>query len=168
MSKYTVVVADALRARFFALQDSLTPEIESSPRLVEQKCLVNPEKTKPGSPRQGNPTSGRNRASSGGSYAFDDHRGKHELDELRRFTTLVVKEALKQSHKEDAHSMVLVAGKRTLGLIRESLATIKTNGLAIRELDRDLTADPPNKIQELLAKQKLIPAMQKPVKQVRK
>ena len=169
MSKYTVVVADALRARFFSLQDSLNPEIESTPRLVEKECLVNSEKTKPNATPAGSPASGRTRASSssGASYAFDDHRAKREADELRRFAGQVVKAALKQTKQEDAHSLVLVAGKKTLGLIRDSLGAIRTNGLVIRELDRDLTADSPERIQELLARQELIPPMRKPVKQVR-
>ena len=168
MSKYTVVVADAFRARFFSLQDSLTPEVESSPKLLEKGCLTNPEKSNSVAQRRGNTTSGRTRASSGGSYAFDDHRGKHELDELRRFSGLVVKEALKQTKKEDAHSLVLVAKRKTLGVIRESLAAIKTNGLSIQECDRDLTGETPVKIQELLAKRKLVPAMKRPEKRVRK
>lgn len=159
MSKYTVVVADALRARFFSLQDSLTPEIESSPRLVERECLVNPDKDKKGSPRRGNPMSGR---------AFEDHRERRELEEQRHFTGLVVKEALKQTRKEDAHSLVLVAGRKTLGMLRENLAAIRTNGLGIQEWDRDLTGDTPAKIQQLLSRKKLIPAMTKPVRQVRK
>ena len=168
MSQYTVVVADALRARFFCLQESLTPEIESSPKLVETTRLVNLEKQQSESKRLGNSTSGRNRAASGGSYAFDDHRGKHEQAEKRRFARLVTKEALKQAQLEDAHALVLVAEAQTLGLIRDSLAAIKTNGLAIRECDRDLTGETPEKIQEHLSKRKLVPAMKKPVRRTRK
>ena len=167
MSKYTIVVADAVRARFFSLQESLTPETESSPRLTERECLVNPERPRSGARRKGNAVSGRTRASSGGSYAFDDHRAKHELDESRRFAGLIIKEALKQTRREDAHSLVLVAGRKTLGLIRESLAAIKTNGLAIQECDRDLSNEPPLKIQEILAKRKLVPAMKKPEQRLR-
>jgi protein required for attachment to host cells len=168
MSKYTVVVADTVRARFFSLQDSLTPEVESSPKLLEKECLVNSEPSKSASQRRGNPTSGRTRASSGGSYAFDDHRGKRALDELRRFATLVTKAALKQTKREDAHSLVLVAEGKTLGVIRESLSSIKTNGLSILECDRDLTGENPVKIHELLARRKLVPAMKKPERRVRK
>lgn len=159
MSKYAVVVADALRARFFSVQDSLTPEVESSPRLVERKCMVNPEKDKKGEPRRGNPMSGR---------TFEDHRERRELEEQRHFTGLIVKEALRQSRKEDAHTLILVAGRKTLGMIRENLLSIKTNGLGIQEWDRDLTGEAPQKIQELLSKRKLIPAMKKPARQVRK
>jgi len=159
MSKYAVVVADALRARFFTVQESPTPEVESSPRLVERKCLVNPGKDKKGEPRRGNPTNGR---------AFEDHRERRELEEQRHFAGLVVKEALQQTRKEDAHTLILAAGRKTLGMIRESLASIRTNGLGIQEWDRDLTGESPRKIQDLLAKRKLIPAVKKPAKQVRK
>jgi len=159
MSKYTIVVADAQRARFFSLQDSLTPEVESSPKLVEKECLVNPEKAKPGSPRRGNPANGR---------AFEDHRERRELEEQRHFSALIVKESLKQTRKEDAHSLVLVADRKTLGFIRESLAAVKTSSLTVHEWDRNLTGETPQKIQDLLAKRKLLPAMKKPGKQVRK
>lgn len=164
MSKYTVVVADAKRARFFSLQDSLTPEIESSPRLVEKECLIYPEKEGAKSKRHNTPGSGRNRAPSGGNYAFDDHRKKRELDGLRKFSMTVTKAALKQTRLADSHSLVLVAGKRTLGLLRESLSAIKTNGLGIHECDRDLAGETPAKIHELLAKMKLVPPSKKPVR----
>lgn len=158
MSKYAIVVADALRARFFSLKDSLTPEVESSPRLVEKECLVNPEKAKPGSPRRGNPANGR---------AFEDHRERREVEEQRHFASLIVKESLKQTRREDAHSLILVADRKTLGFIRDSLVAIKTNGLTIHEWDRDLTGEAPAKIQDLLAKRKLLPAMKKPARRVR-
>ncbi len=166
MSKYTVVVADAKRARFFSLQDSLTPEIESSPRLVEREVLANPRNLQNEAKRLSSPNSGRNRVSSGASYAFDDHRGKRDLDGLRKFSTLIAKEALKQTRKEDAHSLVLVAGKRTLGMLRESLSAIKTNGLGIHECDRDLAGDTPAKIHELLAKMELVPPEKKPARKI--
>lgn len=159
MSKYAIVVADALRARFFAVQESPTPEVESSPRLVERKCLVNPEKSKKGEPRRGNPTNGR---------AFEDHRQRRDLEEQRHFAGLVVKEALQLTRREDAHTLILAAGRKALGLIRENLASISTNNLAIHEWDRDLTGETPQRIHDLLAKRKLIPAVKKPAKQVRK
>jgi protein required for attachment to host cells len=159
MSKYTVVVADALRARFFSLQDSMTPEVESSPRLMERECLVNPEKAK---------TSAQRREKSNNGRVFEDHRERHALEGQRHFTGLIIKEALKQTRKVDSHTLVLVAGRKTLGLIRETLSSIKTNGLAIHEWDRDLTSETPQKIQEILAKRKLVPAMKKPARQARK
>ena len=74
MSKYIIVVADAQRARFFTLKDSLTPEVESSPRLIEEQDLLNAEGANKGTKSRGTPASGRNQSGSGGSYAFDDHR----------------------------------------------------------------------------------------------
>lgn len=168
MSKYVVVVADAQRARLFALKDSLTPEIESTPRLVETGDLVNTAQVAAKAGRRASPISGRNKAGSGGSYAFDDHRGKHDHDELRRFSALVIKAALKETKNQDAHSLILVAGRKALGPLREALASIKTNGLGVRECDRDLTGEPPARIHELLAKRELIPATKKPSTQVQR
>ncbi len=168
MSKYIVMVADAKRARIFSVQDSLTPEIESSPRLVEEQAILNSENSKTGSKPRGTPASGRNKSSSGGSYAFDDHRGKHAQDELRRFASIVVKETFKQARKASAHTLILAAERKTLGVIRDAMAHIKLNGYAIHECDRELTGESPSKIQELLARRKLIPAVKKPTQRVRK
>ncbi|MEI6564226.1 MAG: host attachment protein [bacterium] len=168
MSKYIIVVADAHRARMFTLKESLTPETESSPHLVEQECLVNPKKKKNGAQSRGIGISGRSRTASGASYAFDDHHSKREQDELRKFTSTIVKESLKQIKKADAHWLVLVAEGKTLGLLRDTLAGIKTKGLTIHECDRELTSETPAKIQDLLAKRKLVPSMKKPEKRVRK
>lgn len=168
MSKYIVVVADTQRARLFTLKDSLTPETESSPRLVEEQSLLHAENSKNGTKPRGTPASGRNKSGSGGSYAFDDHRSKHALDELRRFTGIVVKEALKQARKASAHTMILVAERKTLGVIRDAMTGIKLKGFEIQEFDRELTGETPIKIQAHLAKKKLLPAMKKPSLRVRK
>ena len=168
MSKYIIVVADAQRARFFTLKDSLTPEVESSPRLIEEQDLLNAEGANKGTKSRGTPASGRNQSGSGGSSAFDDHRGKHAQDELRKFSGVIVKESLKQARKSGAHTMVLAAEGKTLGVIRNALAAIKTNGLTIHECDLELTGETTAKIQALLAKRKLLPAVKRPSQRVRK
>jgi protein required for attachment to host cells len=169
MSAFTVVVTNTTCARFFALEDASVPEMESSPKLIEQYCILNPREEKSESKRLGSSTSGRNRASSGGSYAFDDHRAKHETETLRRFAKQVVTDAVKLTRRQDAgHSLVLAAEKRILGLIRDELRSKKTNGLIIKEAVGDLAGESPMKIQELLARRSLIPKMQKPARRVRK
>ncbi len=169
MSVYTVVVTNTACARFFILEDAAIPEMESSPKLVEQYCILNPTIEKSEAKRLGSATSGRNRASSGGTYAFDDHRAKHETETLRRFAKLVVKDAIKLTRRQDAgHSLVLAAEKRFLGLIRDELHAVKTNGMAIKEYASDMAGEPPMKIQELLARRGLVPKMKKPTRRVRK
>lgn len=169
MSTCTVVTANTACARFFVLQESAIPETESSPKLVEQYSILSPKEEKSETRRLGNSTSGRTRAPSGGSYAFDDHRGKHEMEILRRFARQVVTDAVKLTRKQDAgNSLVLAAEKRILGLIREELGHLKTNGLVIKECDRDMAGESPARIQELLARRGLVPKMQKPRQRVRK
>lgn len=169
MSAFTVVVANTVCARFFVLQEASIPETESSPKLVEQYNIINPKEEKADTKRLGASTSGRNRAPSGGSYAFDDHRGKHEIETLRRFARLIVADAVKLTRRQDAgNSLVLAAEKRLLGLIREELHSIKTNGLVIKECDRDMAGESPMKIQDLLARRGLVPKMEKPRQRVRK
>ncbi len=169
MSTCTVVTANNNCARFFILQESAVPEMESSPRLVEQYSMLNPRKEKSETKRLGNATSGRNRAPSGGSYSFDDHRGKHEMEVLRRFARQIVSGAVKLTRKQDAgNSLVLAVEKRLLGLIREELGEFKTNGLIIKECDRDMAGESAFKIQDLLARRGLVPKMEKPKQRVRK
>ncbi len=168
MSKYIVVVADTQSARIFALKDSLTPEIESSPKLVEEQAIINPEKLIEAKKPRGTPASGRNKSGAGGSYAFDDHRGKHAQDELRKFSGIIVKETLKQARKASAHTLVMVAGGKTLGVIRAAVAGIKVKGLSIRECELELTGEPAAKIQSLLARRELLPGAKKPSQRVRK
>jgi len=165
MSEYTVVVADGVRARFFTLEKAKDPDNESGPKLIEHESLLNPDKNVPESTRTGNNNSGRTRAPSGGSYAFDDHRGKHEQEVLRRFAEKVVAAAIKKTRLGEARrSLVLAAEGKVLGALRAELETIKTNGMEIRECDCDMAGETPLHIHELLAKRALIPAMNKPAK----
>lgn len=168
MSKYIVVVADSQRARLFTLKESLTPEIESSPRLIEEQSLLNPDKDQKVRKQHAAPAGGRTKSGSGGFYAFDEHCGKRDLGELRRFSSLVIKETLKQARKANAHTLLLVASRRTLGVIRDALSSSRLNGFDIHECDRELTGESPSRIQALLARRKLIPAVKKPPQRVRK
>ncbi len=168
MSKYIVVVADTQRARLFTLRESLTPEIESSPRLIEEQSLLNSEKEQKARNQHAAPAGGRTKSGAGGFYAFDEHRGNRALDELRRFSSLVIKETLKQARKASAHTLVFAASGKTLGVIRNALSTIRLNGFEIRECDGELTGESPSRIQALLARRKLIPAVKKPPQRVRK
>jgi hypothetical protein len=168
MSEYTVVVADGVRARFFSLEHAKDPDNESGPKLVEHEGLVNPEKEISPNQRTGNNTSGRTRAPSGGSYAFDDHRTKHELEALRRFAEKVIVKAIKETQKQDARRcLVLAAESKVLGVLRAEIESINTNGLEIRECDCDMAGEPPLRIQQLLAKRNLVPAIKKPARRVR-
>ena len=144
------------------------PEIESGPRLIEHEALLNPEKALSESVRIGNSTSGRTRSPSGGFYAFDDHRAKHEQEGLSRFAQRVVDKALSEVRHQDVPvCLVLAAEKKVLGALRTELATMKTHDFEIRECDRDLAGETPLKIQELLARRELVPALKKPVRRAR-
>jgi protein required for attachment to host cells len=165
MSEYTVVVADTFRARFFTLENARDPETESGPKLMEREGMANPDKELTKTKRAGEGVSGRNRSPSGGIYAFDDHRARHEQDALRRFVHKVITQAVRQTRRQDARRcLVIAAEKKVLGALRQELAAISTNGMEIRECDRDMAGETSAKIQELLARRKLIPAMKKPAR----
>jgi hypothetical protein len=169
MSAYTVVVANAACARFFVMTEAAIPELESSPKLTEQYSLLNAKEEKSETILRGSSKSGRNRAPSGGSYAFDDHRAKHETETLRRFIKQVITDAIKLTRRQNAgRTLVLAAENRVMGIARYELAAIKTNGLIIKECTRDMAGESPIKIQELLARRNLVPKMVKPTIRVRK
>lgn len=168
MNEFTVVVADGLRARFFSLKNARNPEIESGPHLVERDAMLNSENALSASERTGNSTSGRTRSPSGGSYAFDDHRAKHEQEALRRFAQRVIGKAVSEAcRQEPPLCLVVAAERRLLGALRAEWSSIKSKKLEIRECDRDMAGETPMKIQELLARRDLLPAVQKPLKRVR-
>jgi hypothetical protein len=162
MSEYCIAVADALRARLFTLDDVEFPELESGPRLVEQACLTNPDKELPERKMFTGDRRGRNRAPSGASYSYDDHRGRHELDFARRFARKVVQESLRLTRSSKARCLVLAADRRMLGLLRGEMGARSRNGLEIRECDKEMTKLAPATIHERLAKQKLLPPCRKP------
>jgi len=66
MNHYSVIVAGGSRARFFTLEAAQFPELESGPRLVEQKDLINSENQMHNGSLWSETQSGRNRAPNGG------------------------------------------------------------------------------------------------------
>lgn len=153
MNQFCVVVADTSHARFFTLEDTRMPEIESGPNLVEQKSIENPES--PDRLDWSNLKSGRNRASGGGpAHGYDDHRQQHEIESERRFANHIVDECrqLKATHK--ANNIILVASKQMLGLLRKAYGSHEAPA---SELARDLTKLTPRKLHEHLSRAKLLP-----------
>lgn len=164
MNEYCVMVADAVRARFFSLEPGGTPEFEAGPRLVEGKGMVNPEREAPGREIFGNTNGGRTKATAGKGHscAFDDHRANHRLEFERRFARGVAAEFERQARAEGATRLVVAASTRMLGTLEKELQPLARSGMDVRTIARDMTKLTAPEIQETLAKDDLVPACRRP------
>lgn len=163
MNNNCVVVADGARARFFCLEDTPSPETESGPNLTEIKGLINPEKEAKETDLWSDSKSGGNRTNGHGMHAYDDHRGRHEEENDRRFARSIAEAAMQMAKKHKAGGLVLVAQKRTLGYLRNEIDSLRSNGMQVHELAKDLSKLPPLELQEHLAKENLVPKRRGPM-----
>jgi protein required for attachment to host cells len=162
MSDYCVVVADGARARFFTLEPAEVPELESGPTLVEREDLVHLEKEMAAKDLYSDLKGGRQRAPAGGpAHSFDDHREDQSNEHDRRFARLVAEQASRLVQEARARHLVVVAQRRTLGLIRDYIAQ-GMKGVAVYEMAKDVTKLTPLEIQENLAKDGLVPRRKRP------
>jgi len=163
MSDYCVVVVDSTRARLFTLEAARVPEVESGPKLTEQKDLVNPEKGMQDRDVPADTRSGVNRAPQGGSgQSYDDHRTQHEHEFDRRFAKTVVAEVLSLVKSARARFLVLAAEPQMLALMRKESGDLSKSGIEVREAATNLTKFPVQEIQAHLPKQKLVPECKRP------
>lgn len=160
MNQNYIVVADGLRARFFTLQDTPFPEMESGPNLTEVSDLVNSDREQD---MWSEKKSGRNRSSvSGAAHGYDDHRTQHEEEFVRRFARSVAEEVKRLTNGHGARELVLVAQKKTLGHLRSELNGRIRSDVQIHELAKDLSKMSPLEIHAHLAKEKLVPERRSP------
>lgn len=162
MTQYCVVVTNGARARFFTLEESQYPEIESGPNLVEQNELVSPERSTHDGNLWSDKKTGRNRASKGGpAHGYDDHRGQHADEYERRFANSIAEECSRLAKTAKASDIVLVSQKRMLGFLRSAMES-RLNGINTRELAKDLSKLAPNELHAHLAKERLLPKRKAP------
>ncbi|WJW75320.1 host attachment protein [Thiohalobacter sp. IOR34] len=163
MNHNCVVVADGSRARFFQLEESEFPELESSPNLKEINDLVNPEREMRYDELWSEAKSGRNRTPTGGAaHGYDDHRSQHEDEFERRFARTIAAEAERLTLQNGSRELLVVAQKRTLGFLREALDSLTRRGVQIRELAKDLSKLKPLELHEHLAREHLLPKRRLP------
>jgi protein required for attachment to host cells len=162
MTRDCVIVADGCRARFFTLEPTEFPEIESGPNLIEVHDLIQPEKEMHPRDLWSDSKNGGNRGAGGGSHGYDDHREQHAEEYERRFARSVAEEALRLARRKDAKNIVLVAQKRMLGLLRNTLHPMLNSDVQVRELAKDLSKLGAHELHEHLAREELIPRRRSP------
>lgn len=158
-----VVVANEARARFFRLETVASPELESSPRLVEHKDLVNPESQA---------TAGGLFASSGTTswdgvqgapgHGYDDHRSEHRDEFARRFAGEIVKEASAAAKAQQRGRVILVAPARMIGFLRKETNVLLSSGIDVETVVNDMTRLSCLDIYEHLAKKGVLPDRKSP------
>lgn len=162
MNQYCVVVANGAKARFFTLEETEYPELESGPNLVEINSLENPEMDSLNGGRWSENKSGRNRGAKGTSaHGYDDHRSQHEVEYERRFANSIADEACRFSQSHNSSGVILVSQKRMLGFLRAAIAP-KFSGIRTKELAKDLSKLSPIDLHEHLARENLIPRRMPP------
>lgn len=150
MNRTCIVVADAKRARFFSVEAGDSPRQQL--KLVEGSALVNPDveavrrngagrvKTEQVSNRQAGPV-----------HPIGAHRERHRLELERRFGREIAIRLADMTRGWKSGTVMLVAGPRLLGLMREGLRRSLKPAIKLKELAKDYTALSVDEIRDRLA-----------------
>lgn len=156
MTEVCIAVADGSRARLFELTYPEQPEFESGPDLREVSSLAAPQHVGRDQALYSEGITGRNRTVAGGGHDYDEHRDAHDDEVERQFARDIVADLASRGAKRN----ILCASPRMLGFLREALA--HHAGLAVTEVQKDLTGQDPRRIHEQLAGEGLLPARRPP------
>lgn len=158
-NSYCILVADGTRARLFTLEGGAAAA--PGPDLVEHEDLANPEHRLAGRDKFSTTRTGSNlNPQKGPAHGYDDHRDKEEREHERRFAREVASHAVSLAQRQQAARLLVVAEKRMLGMLRESLVIPPQAGIELQELAKDLTRLTPTELQSHLAQAGLVPARQ--------
>jgi len=158
---YCIVVADGSRARLFTLNPG-APDTPG-PDLVEHEDLANPEHRLAGRDKYSTTRTGSNlNPQQGPAHGYDDHRDKEEREHERRFAREIAGHAVALAQRQHSYQLVLVAEKRMLGILRETLVLPAKSGIEVRELAKDLTRLSATELHARLAEAGVVPARQAP------
>ncbi|VEP18715.1 Host attachment protein [Hyella patelloides LEGE 07179] len=161
MGKFAVAVINGTQARFFTLDSAATSEYESSPNLIEHKCLVNSTRELHGQELWANTKTGRNKGSNGQAHGYDDHRQNHEIEFEKRFANKISSAMGNLIQIHQARHLVIVAEPQILGMMREAMTDSLFKNLNVHEVAKDICNLKSNQIHDYLAKKELLPACQK-------
>jgi protein required for attachment to host cells len=155
MYRVCIALVDATRARLFMF-DRAADEAGLHDQLLEHGELVNPA-------RQPQPVPALAAAPPGAGHphhlhdAFDEHRGyrtaKHDA-EFARTALAALREMIDHNAPQ---RVILCAGPRMLGTLRESCSGILPDHLPVEELARDLVQMSPSDLRSELVSHGLLP-----------
>ena len=158
MGEYLIVVVNDEKARLFTLEPVSFPELESGPRIVELKDLINPEAMVGDQERYSDSKTGRGTAPrSGPVHGYDDRR-EHHLGELRRRFSLIVMQEVQKLAKAQHVGTIIVATAAPMGrYVSPELETLAKQGFDVLKVAKNMINFPPQKIHAHLAQMGLVP-----------
>ena len=166
MNNECFLVADGGRARLYLLQTpgrGDIPEATDGAKLVEVRAMIRPDARLPDHAKFSDNRPGTRRSSGGGpDHAVDDHRDANVAEQERRFASAALQAAVDVAEESDCKRITVVAGPKTLGVLRPGYPSIERAGRRLRELDRDLTQLAPAALHDHLAKAGLAPRRGRP------
>ncbi|MEL6138922.1 MAG: host attachment protein [Cyanobacteria bacterium J06628_6] len=161
MTQYLVAVVDGMKARFLTLCPLEFEGYESGPNLIEHEGLVNAERDTAGQELWDNKQTGRNRAASGQSHRYDDHRNKHIVEFERRFAQAITQRIVELSQTYDTRRLILAAEPQILGILRDTMTSHLPSQLKMQEVAKDLCRMSVKELHDYLAHQSLLPAYER-------
>lgn len=155
MNQYCIVVANGSQARFFTLEDTVYPEIESGPNLVETNTITHPDYE---SGNHYTPFHGQEAENLLPRQNGSDH---HASQHNKQYLKTIAIEADKINRSQPFSELVLVSQKRLIGDLKNAV-TNKLKGIHTSELAKDLSKLGPRELHNYLAREKLLPSRRNP------
>jgi len=149
MNDTFIIVADAKRARFFAIERSDAPR--NRVKLVERVTLSNTDVEgvrKGGAARV--KTGRLSNREAGDVHPIEGRRQQHRIELERRFGQEIIRQALKLSRPWKGGTIVLIAEPRLLGLMREHMRDALDPAVALKELAKNYAQLTPSELQKRL------------------
>lgn len=148
MPRIIIVVADAVRARFYTFEDG---------HVLEQSVLLNPERRLKASElfTESRPPLGH--SSYGPQFTVDDHREQHVREMDQRFAAEIVKRLDSELDAHPAGRVVVAAGPHMLGVLRAALRNLRHREPEVDDLALDLTRETPTQLHDHLARMGFVP-----------
>jgi protein required for attachment to host cells len=138
LASQLVAVVDGARARYYLVATRSTPKGEEKNRLEEIKTLINPaHRIKDGDVYTESRPGLRKAYAGGPGHGVDDRRDAHAAEVERRFSNLVLEELAGLMRDHDARRVILAAGPRMLGFLRDTRTPLPR--AEIGELPKHLT-----------------------------
>lgn len=158
MPRIIIVVADAVRARFFTFEPEEAPDAGYGGHVIEQAVLLNPERRLKASDlfTESRPPLGHS-SPWGVSSSVDDHRDQHVRELDHRFAVDIVKRIDTELDAHPAQRVVLAAGPHMLGVLRQALRNLQHKNLEVDDLALDLTRETPTRLHDHLARMAFVP-----------
>ena len=148
MAEMLVIVADGGIARFYRVEP---PDgLSAKARLIETALIRHPDleaHSSTGRP----PTETNTDRSAGPVHPITAQRERHDLEHERRFVRDIARSAGVITKSWSQGAVVLVAGPRMLGLLREPLRTALQGWIVLKELAKDYADLPPSDLLDRLS-----------------